>query len=110
MSDNFCLSLPPGAEDVGRILLNRYGCIAWVGALLVALLASLMIVAPLRTAAVQFLNNLGFEPDGYKVYPTPANPKDFYIRAECNLCAVDGRHKHEFLSALEARRSEMTRT
>jgi len=63
-----------------RILRNRYGCMAWAGALLAVLMASLVMVAPLRTAAVQFLNNLGFEPDGYKVYPTPGNPKDFYGR------------------------------
>lgn len=63
-----------------QVLHNRYGWIALIGILLLALIVSLMMVAPLRTAATQFLNHLGFEPDDFRVYPTPANPQDFYGR------------------------------
>jgi hypothetical protein len=35
-------------------------------------------------------------------------PRDVPTHAESVLCAVDDRHKDEFLSVLEARRSEMT--
>jgi hypothetical protein len=63
-----------------QVLRNRYGWMALTGGLLLALIVSLMMVAPLRTAATQFLNNLGFEPDDLKVYPTPVNSQDFYGR------------------------------
>jgi len=35
-------------------------------------------------------------------------PRDVPTHAESILCAVDGRHKDEFLSVLESRRAEMT--
>jgi hypothetical protein len=35
-------------------------------------------------------------------------PRDVPTHAESMLCAVDARHKDEFLSVLEARRAEMT--
>ena len=75
---------------MGRILRNQYGCMALAGALLAALLASLVIVAPLRMAAVQLLNNMGLEPDDYKVYPTLGNPQDLYGRvyAKTRITAV----------------------